>query len=141
MLRSLENVRNAPDSISSELNALKNKIKSIYDKLDKIKVIKNRSALKEYATEHKIDGIPVKTLQEFLMLTKPTIEKLLRSMHSHKVKLNLQCFMERGEGNNRQIVEANFSSVSYEIFLEGTNIEEVYEKMMERIIENFINFV
>ena len=73
----------------------------------------------------------------FMDAAKETVINLLENNRQTKVKLILKCIMERTEIKTGE--DAAFHS-EQEVYLEGTDTDEMYMKMKDRVIENLIVF-
>jgi len=72
---------------------------------------------------------------------KETVINLLENSRQTKVKLILKCIMEKTEIPTGEVTakDAAFHSEK-EVYLEGTDIDEMYMKMKDRVIENLTIF-
>jgi len=72
---------------------------------------------------------------------KETVINLLENNRQTKVKLILTCIMERTEIKTGEVIvkDAAFHS-EQEVYLESTDIDEMYMKMKDRVIENLTVF-
>ena len=72
---------------------------------------------------------------------KETVINLLKNSRQTKVKLILKCIMERTEITTGEVTvkDAAFYS-EQEVYLESTDIDEMYMKMKDRVIENLTVF-
>ena len=79
----------------------------------------------------------------FMDAAKETVIKLLENSRQTKVKLilNLKCIMERTEIKTGEVIvkDAAFHS-QQEVYLESTDIDEMYMKMKDRVTENLTVF-
>ena len=99
------------------------------------------SALRRFARQFTIDGKSGFTPQTFLNAVKNHVLKILQDNRQTKVKLILICKMQRTDLVTGEIDEVNADFHSgIEENLEGTNENELYEEMNERILENIANF-
>ena len=97
-----------------------------------------QSALNEFANVYTINGNEVYDGRTFLNEARDSITRVLRGNKSTKVKLIFKCNMQREEENEdgEQIVIKPFAFHSEkEINLEGTNENELYDVMIDRIEE------
>ena len=99
----------------------------------------SQSALNEFANVYNINGNEVYDGRTFLNEARDSITRVLRGNKSTKVKLIFKCKMQREETNEDGetiIVIKSFSFHSEkEINLEGTDENEIYDVMIDRIEE------
>ena len=126
--------------ISSSLKNLKEKINKIFEEKD-FKVKKGESALKKFVREYIIDGKPGYYPQRFFELVKNLILKILKENKNTKVKMILNCKMQRTDLKTGKIDEivADFHS-NIETNLEGNDENELFNEMIARIDEVLANF-
>ena len=128
--------------ISSTLKNLKEKINKIYEKKEKdFKVEKGKSAFKRFARQFTIDGKSGFGPREFLEAVRSLILQILKENTSTKLKMILNCKMQRADLTTGRIdeVDADFHSED-KINLKGTDENELYNEIIERIVENIANF-
>ena len=77
----------------------------------------------------------------FMDAAKETVINLLENIRQTKVKLIFKCMMERTEIKTGEVIvkDAAFHS-EQEVYLEGTDTDEMYMKMKDRVIENLTVF-
>ena len=101
-------------------------------------LVKEKSALEDFAKKYIIKGEPGITPLEFFENKKTIIKNFLRNYRNIKVKFVLVCMMEKVEGDKRLIFEvrdkAYFHSDTY-INLESTDIKDLLRKIIRNIIE------
>ena len=129
--------------ISSTLKNLKEKINKIFEKEEKeeFKLKEGKSALKNFVREYIIDGKPGYDPQNFFESVRSLILKILKENKNTKLKLILNCKMQRTDLRTGKIDEvvADFHS-KIEINLGGTDENELLNDMIIRINENIANF-
>ena len=91
---------------------------------------KEASAFKSYTNQYVINGVPGYGPIEFLNEAKPAIINIFNSNRNIKTILYLYCFMSQGE----RMEEFAFHS-SIKLILEGTDLNEIYDEMIEEITE------
>ena len=101
-------------------------------------LVKEKSALEDFAKKYIIKGEPGITPLQFFENKKTIIKNFLRNYRNIKVKFVLVCMMEKVEGDKRLIFEvrdkAYFHSDTY-INLESTDIKDLLRKIIRNIIE------
>ena len=138
LLDYLDTVEEIPKSVSSRLKKLQEKIKSIYEQMKSFEVRESNSALRNFAKVYTIDGIEGYDALMFLQNTRQNITDVLGNNRRTKVKLDFHCNMERitiGE-----IKPSEFHS-NIELNLDETDEKELYDTMVERILEKIATFL
>ena len=130
----LNNVREKLKSVSPKLKKLREKIESIYTKLNSLEVVESNSALKEFAKVYTIDGRKKYDARSFLQDTRQNITSVLRNNRRTKVKIVLRCNMER-MGNSGTVIQPFAFHSGIEVSLDRKDKENLYETMVERIVE------
>ena len=144
----LNNVKEIPKSISyrssSELRGLmrlkklREEIDNIYEQVKTFKVKESNSALRNFAKVYTIDGKLGFDPQSLLDGASENMIKVLRDNRNTKVKLIFKCYMEFLTTN--EIKPADFHA-SIEVNLDGTDEKELYDTMVERILEKIAKFL
>ena len=135
-----------PENLSyrsaSELRRLL-KLKRLLEEIDKIfeemkifEVKESNSALRNFAKVYTIDGKLGYDTKSFL--DGEYMTKVLRDNRNTKVKLILKCYLDFPTRN--EIKPANFHSC-IEVNLDGTNEEELYDTMVDRVLENIAKYM
>ena len=101
-------------------------------------VKESNSALRNFAKVYTIDGKLGFDSQSFLDGARENMIKVLRDNRNTKVKLILKCYMDFLTTN--EIKPADFHS-NIEVNLDGTNEKELYDTMVERILEKIATFL
>ena len=96
-------------------------------------LIKTNSALKDFVEQHTIDSRPRYDPESFLKAVKEVVTDELQSHRQTKVKMILKCMMKETyvATGEETIVEAVFHS-AVEINLEGSDVNEIYDRMVKR---------
>ena len=103
-------------------------------------VIESNSALREFAIVYIIDGIEGYDARSFLDGVRENVTRVLRDNRRTKVKLIFKCNMERNSILEEMVIKpADFHS-DIEVNLDGTDERELYDTMVERIIEKIDTF-
>ena len=134
----LDNVKEIPKSISPKLKKLQEEIDSIYEQMKSFKVRESNSALRNFAKVYTIDGKLGFDPQSFLEGAKQNITSVLRNNLRTKVKLILKCYMQMLKTN--EIKPADFHS-NIGVNLDGTDEKDLYDTMIERILEKIATFL
>ena len=96
---------------------------------------KELSAFGNYVNQYVINGSDYYDARTFLNEAKPSITNVLNTNRGIKTRLFLNCIMERETTGG--IVEAEFAFHSVlKIILESTDVEEVYNEMVDEIEES-----
>ena len=136
----LDNVKEIPKSISPRLKKLQEKIESIYEQMKLFEARESNSALRNFARVYTINGIEGFDLRSFLQDAHQNITSVLRNNRRTKVKLIFKCIMERGNNREEMVIKpADFHS-DIEINLDGTDEKDLYDTMVERILEKMVTF-
>ena len=134
----MDNVREIPKSVSPRVKKLQEKIDSIYEQAKSFEVRESSAALRNFARVYTIDGKLGFDPQSFLDGAKQNITRILRDNRKTKVKLISKCYMEWLLTN--EIKPADFHS-GIEVNLDGTDEKELYNTMVERILEEIATFL
>ena len=101
-------------------------------------VRESNSALRNFAKVYIIDGKLGFDAESFLEGAKQNITSVLRNNQRTKVKLIFKCYMQMLKTN--EIKPADFHS-DIEVNLDGTDEIELYDTMVERILEKIATFL
>ena len=96
---------------------------------------KEASAFKSYTNQYVINGVHGYDPLEFLLYAKPAIINIFNSNRNIKTKLYLHCLMTRKDGDQIVIKEFAFHSKGQKLILEGTDVSDLYNEMVEEIEE------
>ena len=123
-----------PDTPSYLRKALERALKE-YDQ----GIIKEKSALEEFANKYIIKGEPAVTPFDFFKTKATSLKDFLRNHRNIKVMFVLVCLMEQKIVNKEKIVfqqdKAYFHSDTY-INIESTDVKEILAAMIYKILEN-----
>ena len=134
----LNNVKERPKSVSPKLKKLLEEIDSIYEQMKKFEVKGSNSALRNFAKVYTINGKLGFDPRSFLDGVRENITSVLRNNRRTKVKLIFKCYMQMLKTN--EIKPADFHS-SVEVNLDGTDEKDLYDTMIERILEKIATFL
>ena len=101
-------------------------------------VRESKSALRNFAKVYTIDGIERYDARTFLLYARRNITRILRNNRNTKVKLIFKCKMIHSINNI--IIEFGFHS-NIEVNLEGTDEDNIYTKMTEKILEKIARHI
>ena len=105
-----------------------------------MEVIESNSALREFARVYTIDGIEGYDAGSFLDGARENMTRVLRDNQGTKIKLIFRCNMKRSSTLGEMVIKpADFHS-DIEVNLDGMNERELYDTMVERIIEKMATF-
>ena len=134
----LDNVKEIPISVSPRLKKLRKEIDSIYKQMKSFEVRESNSALRNFVKVYTIDGKLGFDVESFLEGAKQNITSVLRNNRRTKVKLIFKCYIQMLKTN--EIKPADFHS-NIEVNLDGTNEKELYDTMVEGILEKTATFL
>ena len=135
--------------IIPEIKVWTPKEENLHRKIRKIKEINRRrlrihetaSALRGFARQFRIEGIPRHGPREFMQIARRDILKLMRENRQTRVRKILNCEMTRKElfSESTQILNTFFHSETVEN-LEGTDESVIYDGSIQTIEERIQNF-
>lgn len=123
-------------SLTPELEAFRQRINELYQEFE---IIRGRSALREFTTLDIIEGREGYDPQSFFKAVKRKVTDFFKHNRNIKVKMVLNCEMilEKPEG---KIIEPKSFHSRVETNFEGTNVQEMFNTMVARILENIATF-
>ena len=96
--------------------------------------------MRKFARVYTINGIKGFDPRSFLQDARQNITSVLWNNRRTKVKLIFKCIMERGNNPEEMVIKpADFHS-DIEINLDGTDEKDLYDTMLERILEKMVTF-
>ena len=115
------------------------KIKEINGR--RLRITESASALRGFARQFRIEGIPRHAPREFLQKVRINVQNLMRENRQARVRMILNCEMTRKElfSESTQILNTFFHSETVEN-LEGTDEREIYDGFIQTIEERIQNF-
>ena len=137
-IKNLKSYNISADRLKKLSKQLERKEKKAKEEKDRIFTpIREASAFKNYTNQYVINNTILDYPPlEFLEHAKPAILNIFNSNRNIKTILYLHCFMIRSEPGEPGIAkEFAFHSKDLKLILEGTNVEEVYNEMMDEIEE------
>ena len=128
-----------PDQTSQVLREVAEHVRENYPPQQTFGVRESESALSDFARVYTVNGREGIDVRSFFQRVRGNITSILRNNRRTKVKLILICYMEKPSILGEIIIRpSNFSS-NIEVNLNGTDDDELYITMTERIIENMAN--
>ena len=122
------------------LNEIVEHVRTNYPPRQSFEVRESNSALRNFARVHTVDGIEGIDVRTFLDRVRENITRVLRNNRGTKVKLIFKCYIERPSNLGETIIKpADFHS-DIHINLEGTDEDDIYITMTERILEKMATF-
>ena len=129
-----------PEQIPQVLDEITEHVRTNYPPRQPFEVREGNSALSNFARVHAVDGIEGIDARRFLDRVRENITRVLQNNRGTKVKLIFKCEMERPSNLGETVIKpANFHS-DIHINLEGTDEDDIYITMTERILEKMANF-
>ena len=108
--------------------------------MENFEVRDSNSALRNFARVYTINGIEGYDARRFLDGARENMTRVLRDNRRTKVKLIFKCYMERPSTLGEMVIKpADFHS-NIEVNLDGTAERELYDTMVERILEKMAAF-
>ena len=131
--------RVGPEQTPQVLNEIEEHVRANYPPRQSFEVRESNSALRNFARVYTFDGIAGFDARSFLNSARENITRVLRENRGTKVKLILKCNMIR-EGLDGEIISPAVFHSNIRIILAGTNEDDIYIRMTERILENMATF-
>ena len=129
-----------PDQTIQVLDEITEHVRTNYPPRQPFEVREGNSALRNFARVHTVDGIEGIDARSFLGRVRENITRVLRNNRGTKVKLIFKCYMERPSNLGETVIKpADFHS-DIHINLEGTDEDDIYITMTERILEKMATF-
>ena len=130
-----------PDQRFQALDEIVEHVRANYPPRPSFEVRESDSALREFARVYTIEGIEGYDARSFLDSARENITRILRNNRRTKVKLILKCYIKKLTIIEQfAIVPANFHSRKH-VNLDGTDEDNIYTIMTERILEKMANFL
>ena len=126
--------RVGPEQTLQVLNEIVEHVRTNYPPRQSFEVRESTYALRNFARVYTINDIEGYDARSFLQGAQQNITSVLRNNRRTRVKLILKCNMERQTNSGTVIHPAAFHS-DIEVNLDGTDTEELYDTMVERMIE------
>ena len=143
-------VKYIPPPVGEKVSNLLTEVSDIFNTVYKNVDFKNvkpehefevREALKGTAKEYTIDGVAGYDAKSFLDVVQPQINSLLTENRQVKVNFVLSCEMDRNDMKTGKVitVEPHFCSTG-EINLDSTDVNALYSKSVEKMMESMANY-
>ena len=129
--------RVGPEQTSQVLNEIVEHVRTNYPPRQSFEVRESNSALRNFVRVYTIDGIEGYDAESFLDDVRENMTIVLRNNRRTKVKLILKCNMHFRRTD--EIKPYAFHS-NIEVNLDGTDEKELYDTMVDRILENIAKF-
>ena len=129
-----------PEQTSQVLNEIVEHVRTNYPQRQSFEVRESNSALRNFARVYTIDGIEEYDARSFLQNTRQNITSVLRNNRGTKVKLISKCNMKRPSNLGETVISPTDFHSHIEINLDGTDEKELYDTMVERIVEKMATF-
>ena len=125
-----------PEQTPQVLNEIVEHARTNYPPRQSFEVRESNSALRNFARVYTIDGIEGVDARSFLDSARENITRVLRENRETKVKLIFKCYMIRERPDGEIIIRQFDFHSKIEVNLEGTDEDDIYIIMTERILEN-----
>ena len=122
-----------------KLRKLKEQVDKIFEELKKFKVEEGNSTLKEFAKVYTIKGVEEFDPLKFFQYARQNMTSILKNNRGTKVKMVLICNMER-LGNYEGVIQPSACHSNIEVNLDGTDEKQLYDLMIEIILEKIATF-
>ena len=101
----------------------------------------SKSALRKFTMQYVIEGRAGYDPESFMADVKRSVINFLRNNRRTKVKLILRCNMEKNNISTGEVIthKAAFNSKP-EVNLEGTDVDDLYSTMVDRVLETLATF-
>ena len=101
----------------------------------------SKSALRKFTMQYVIEGRAGYDPESFMADVKQSVINFLKNNRRTKVKLILRCNMEKNNISTGEVIthKAAFSSKP-EVNLEGTDVDDLYSTMVDRVLETLATF-
>ena len=101
----------------------------------------SKSALRKFTMQYVIEGRAGYDPESFMADVKRSVINFLRNNRRTKIKLILRCNMEKNNISTGEVIthKAAFSSKP-EVNLEGTDVDDLYNTMVDRVLETMATF-
>ena len=132
--------RVGPDQTPQVLNEIVEHVRTNYPPRQSFEVRESNSALRDFARVYTINGIEGIDARSFLDNVRENITRVLRENRGTKVKLIFKCYMERPSTLGETVIKPAAFHSDIHINLDGTDEDDIYIIMAERILEKMATF-
>jgi hypothetical protein len=124
--------------INEKLNSLKATVAGVFKKYG---FNETKSALSGVTKQYRLDGHEGKDPKTFMDDVKLSAVALLKRSRQTKTNIVLTCEMERVDMKSGEVTTAEIPfATKAEVILESTDVKELYENAVDRILEIMANF-
>ena len=127
--------RVGPEQTVQVLNEMVEHVRTNQPPRQLFEVRESNSTLRNFSRVYTIGGISGCDARSFLQNTRQNITSVLRNNRRMKVKLIFKCNMERPSNLGETVIKPTDFHSNIEVNLDGTDEIELYDTMVERIIE------
>ena len=124
-----------PEQTLQVLREIEEDVRANHTPSQSFEVRESDSALRNFARVYTVDGMVGYDARSFLDSTRENITSVLRNNRRTKVKLILKCYMEKNSILGEIVIQPFAFHSNIEVNLDGTDEEELYITMTEKIIE------
>ena len=127
--------------ITTKLNDLIGWTKRPSQRKELYELKESKSALRKFTMQYVIEGRVGYDPQSFMLDVKQAVINFLRKTRRTKVKLILRCNMEKNNISTGEVITHKTSFHSKpEVTLEGTDVDDLYNTMVDRVLEAMATF-
>ena len=127
--------------ITTKLNDLIGWTKRPSQRKELYELKESKSALRKFTMQYVIEGRVGYDPESFMADVKQAVINFLRKNRRTKVKLILRCNMEKNNISTGEVITHKTSFHSKpEVNLEGTDVEDLYNTMVDRVLEAMATF-
>ena len=127
--------RVGPEQIPQVLNEIVEHVRTNYPPRQSFEVRESNSALRNFARVYTVDGIEGVDARTFLDRVRENITRVLRNNRRTKVKLIFKCWMEKTSTLGETIIKEFAFHSDIHVNLDGTDEDDIYITMTEKILE------
>ena len=124
-----------PEQTPQVLREVAEHVRANYPPWQPFEVRESDSALRNFARVYAIDGMGRTDARSFFASARENITSVLRNNRRTKVKLIFKCYMEKPSILGETIIQPFAFHSTIEVNLDGTDEEELYITMTEKILE------
>ena len=127
--------------ITKNLNDLIEWSKSPSQRKQLYELKESKSALRKFTMQYVIEGRAGYDPESFMADVKRSVINFLRNNRRTKIKLILRCNMEKNNISTGEVITHKTSFHSKpEVNLEGTDVDDLYNTMVDRVLETMATF-
>ena len=129
-----------PDQTPQVLNEIVEHVRTNYPPRQSFEVRESNSAVRDFARVYTVDGIEGFDARSFLDHVRENITRVLRNNRRTKEKLIFICYMKKPSNIGETVIKEFAFHSDIHINLEGTDEDDIYIIMTERILEKMATF-